>query len=195
MKINNWVLKAGVPLDCFHLYKRFITADTEVKEGGGQQMRNFHLSLVHSFRVLPQPQTTVTLNYAPHHATPHHTTPLHTMPWYVSFARRKYFFTSHLALRFTSLSVFNWKLSTSREREKNWVFYTLEYKFHFFPFFFFFFSYFCFHFFSFLFSHSDYYSYSAPSYTHFSHNFTSIRYCRCSMGLFMGCTICCEITV
>lgn len=30
MKINNWVLKAGVPLGCFHL--RFITADTEVQE-------------------------------------------------------------------------------------------------------------------------------------------------------------------
>lgn len=32
MKINNWVLKAGVPLDCFHLCKRFITTNTEDRE-------------------------------------------------------------------------------------------------------------------------------------------------------------------
>lgn len=168
MKINNWVLKAGVPSDCFHLHKRFITADTEVKlgRGGGNKCeisiyRSFiRFAFCHSLK--PLSHSTIC------HTMPCHATPLHTMPWYVSFARRKYFFISHLALRFTSLSAFNWKLSTLREK-KNWVFYTLEYKFHFFPFsflfslvFFFLFSHFCFHFFS-LFPHSDYYSVSAPS--------------------------------
>lgn len=47
--------------------------------------------------------------------------------YHLPIARHKYFFIFHLALRFTSLSAFNWKLSTSK---KNWVFFTLEYKFH-----------------------------------------------------------------
>lgn len=111
--------------------------------------------------------------------------------------RHEYFFVFHFALRFASLSAFNWKLSMLRK--KNWVFFTLVYKFHFFlalhlvfvfPFRF-----------RFVFLFIFWLLFVFGSYeicTPFSpHNFTSIRFRRYSMALYCLCicAICCEITV
>lgn len=125
MKINNWVLKAGVPLDCFHL--RFITADMEVKEskeceGDGKKCeisiyRSFiHFAFCRSLKPLSHSNYTprYTIRY---HAIHTHTHTIHPCHLSVPITRHKYFFIFHLALRFTSLSAFNWKLSTFREKK------------------------------------------------------------------------------